>query len=356
MSVLTGFVPHFNKNKMIGSKKKESRVSETNDTFKSEEHISKWEPKVMTILVSLNVVGLLPPAKSSSFIKLIYKTFTVSMHVFYALTVVFEFTAVVIHWGDIPVVATTMAAMTGLLASMISSIHFLRNRKKFLSLVDILRSEFVAKLKSKYMKFISNAERDILLFSLFLYPVGLSISFTWIVAPFLNSNPLYNFKNGNNVTEGNSVENLIYVVWLPFEIDKSPQFEIVIVLQVFVMTFAVIMICALDLVFLSLMSHAAALFRVLCAMLNDMHENVTENNLHTARYVDSLYGDTDVRFKKDGPVSLDYSPFTHSLSGDTERHAELLVEMECPENEHLEDDIYGQYLVECIRYHQAVYA
>jgi hypothetical protein len=220
----------------------------------------------------------------------------------------------------------------------------------------MLRSEFVAKLKPKYMKFIFNAEREVILCGLLLFPLALIIDFIWIVVPFLNRNPLYNFENEYNATEGSRVEKLIFVVWLPFEFENSPHFEILIVLQVFVMTFALVMICAVDIVFLSLMSHAAAQFRVLCAMLHDMHENVTESNLHTTRYVASLHSSTDVSLTKEGQVSRNEPPCTHSWSGDTERSARLLVEMEHLKNEHLEEDLFQQYLVECIRHHQAVFA
>lgn len=340
--MLTGFTPHFNKIKMIGSKKKEGKVSETNDRLITEEQFPAFEAKIMTAIVALSAVGLLPPAKSSSFIKWIYKTFTVFIHIIYVLTVIAEVTAIVIHWGNIPVVATTMGAMAGLLASMCTSIHFLRNRQKFISLIDMLRSEFVAKLKPKYKKFVFNAEREVILCGLILIPVALGIPFIWIVVPFLNSNPLYNYENKNNVTEGSRVEKLIYVVWLPFEFEKSPHFEILIVLQAFVMTFAVVMICAVDLVFVSMMSHAAAQFRVLGAMLHDMHENVTETNLRT-RCVASLHGGSD-------------ASFTHSWSGDTKISARLLVEMGYLKNKHLEEDLFRQYVFECIRHHQAVFA
>lgn len=341
--MLTGFAPHFNKIKMIGSKKKESQVSETNDRLETEEQFPACEAKIMTAILGLNAVGLLPPANSSSFIKWIYKSFTVFIHTSYALTVIAEVTAVVIHWGNIPVVATTMAPTAGLFASMCTSIHFLRNRQKFLSLIDMLRSEFIAKLKPKYKKFIFNAESEVVLCGLVLFPLAVIIAFIWIVVPFLNSNPLYNYQNENNATEGSGVDKLIYVIWLPFEFEKSPNYEILMVLQAVVMTFAVVMICAVDLVFLSLMSHAAAQFRVLCAMLHDMHENVTETSLYPTRCVASFHSGTDVSF-------------THSWSGDTERSARLLVEMGYLKNKHLEEDLFQQYLVECIRHHQAVFA
>jgi hypothetical protein len=269
--------------------------------------------------------------------------------------VIAEITAVLIHWGNIPVIATTMGAMSGLIASMCTSIHFLRNRQKFISLIDVLQSEFVAKLKPKYMKIIFNAEREAIFCGLLLFPLALIIDFIWIFAPFLSRNPLYNFKN-EDVTERSRVEKLIFMMWVPFELDKSPHYEILIVLQVFVMSSALLMICAIDLVFLSLMSHAAAQFRVLCAMLHDMHENVAENNLHTTRYVASLQSGTDVSFTKEGQVSINDSPFTHSWSRDTERSARLLVERECLQNDYLEEDLFRQYLAECIRHHQALFA
>jgi hypothetical protein len=341
---------------MIGSEKKESKVSETNDTFKTEEQFPGCEEKIMTVSVALSAVGLLPPAKSSSFIRLIYKTFTIFIHIVYVLTVISELAAVIIHWGNIPVVATTMGTMAGLLASVCTSLHFLRNRQKFISLIDTLRSEFVANLKPKYMKFIFNAEREVILCGLLLFSLAVIIDFIWIVAPFINRNPLYNFENENDVTEESPVEKLIFVVWLPFEFEKSPNYEILIGLEVFIMTFALVMICAVDTVFLSLMSHAAAQFRVLCAMLHDMHENVTENSLHTAKYVTSLHSGTDVSFTKEGQMSLNESPFTHSWNGDTEGSARLFVDMDYLKNEHLEEDLFRQYLVECIKYHQALLA
>jgi hypothetical protein len=341
---------------MIGSQKKESKVSETNDTLKTEEQFPACEAKIMTISVGLSAVGLLPPAKSSSFVRLIYKTFTITIHIVYVLTVIAEIIAVAIHWGNIPVIATTMGAMAGLIASTCTSLHFLRNRQKFISLIDTLRSEFVAKLKPKYMKFIFDAEREAILCGLILYPLAIIIDFIWILAPFLNRNPLYNFENEKDVTAESGVEKLIYMMWLPFDFGKSPHYEILILSQVIVMTFALVMICAVDCVFLSLMSHAAAQFRVLCAMLNDMHENVTENSLHTTRYVASSHSGTDASFAKEGRLSLNESPFTHSWSGDTDRSARLLVQVEYLKNEHLEEDLFRQYLAECIRRHQAVFA
>jgi hypothetical protein len=314
---------------MIGSKKKESNISETNNTFKTEEQFPACETKIMTLSVGLIAVGLIPPAKSSSFIRMIYKIFTIFIHIIDALTLIAEITAVLIHWGNIPVVATTMGAMSGLIASMCTSIHFLRNKQKFLRLIDMLESEFVAKLKPKYMNIILNAEHEAILCGILLFSLALIVDFIWIVAPFLNRNPLHNFKNKNDVTEISGVEKLIFMMWVPFELEKSPHYEILIVLQVFVMTSALLMICAIDLVFLSLMSHTAAQFRVLCAMLRDMNENVTENTLNTTRHVASLQSGADVSFTKEDQVSLNDSPFTHSWGGDTERSARLLVERGC---------------------------
>jgi hypothetical protein len=348
--VLTGFASHFNKNKMVGSKKKESQVSETNDTFKIEEHFSASEPKIMTVSVGLNLVGLLPPPRSSSFIRLSYKTFTVFIHISYVVTLIAEVISVMIHWGNIPLIATTMGAMAGLFASTCTSLHFLRNRTKFTSLIDVLKSEFIAKLKPKYMRIIFNAEREVILCGLLLAPLAVIIDFIWIVVPFMNRNPLYNFENEQDVTEDSRLEKLIFVMWLPFDFEKSPQFEILIVLQAFIMTFALLMICAVDLVFVSLMSHAAAQFRVLCAMLNDMHEN-----LRTKRYVASLHRATDASFTKEVPMSLNDFPITNSWSGYTQRAARPLLDLDSLKNEDLEEDIFRQYIAECIRHHQAVY-
>jgi hypothetical protein len=353
MSVLTGFAPHFNRNKMIGSKKEDSQVSERKDRLTNEEQFCVGDVKIMTVSIALNIFGLLPPAKSSSLMRLIYKAFTIFIHVLYILTVLAELAAIAVHWGDIAVVANIMGAMAGLVASMCTSLHFLRNIKKFMSLIDMLKSEFIAKLQPKYMKYIFNAEREVIFCGLLLFPLAATIAFIWSVVPFLNTNPLTNFKNEKNVTEESSVDKLVFVVWLPFEFEKSPRYEIIIFLEIMVISFALLMICAVDIVFVCLMSHAAAQFRILCAKLNDMQENVSETVLHRRRCMPPLYTGT---FMRQGPVPLNVPPSTHSWSADTENSGRFVVEMECLKNQNPEEDPLLQYLVECIRHHQAVLA
>jgi hypothetical protein len=73
------------------------------------------------------------------------------------------------------------------------------------------------------------------------------------------------------------------VMWAPFDIKKSPQYEIIIVLQFVIITLSLAQIFSVDTMFVSLMSHVVAQFKVLCATLNDMHENVSESDLHRTK-------------------------------------------------------------------------
>jgi hypothetical protein len=331
---------------MIRSKRKEIQANETKHTLTSEEQPSDCDVKIMTLSIMLNAAGLLPPAKSSSLIRLAYKVFVVFIHILFVLTLIGQVMAVVVYWGDIPLIATTISLMTSLIGSMSSSINFLLNRKKYMRLADTLKTEFVAKLKSKYIKIILNAERQVVFCGILVCIVAVCIGFIWIVVPFLSTNTPFDFANEKSVKEGSRMEELILVMWLPSKFEQSPQFEIIVFLQIFVVTFALAMIYSVDMMLLSLMSHAAAQFRVLNAMLNDMHENVREDEIHRTRNMAPLVTGTDISY-------MEFSS-ANSWNGNTEHSGSAGVELESLKNEDCEEDPVRQYLVECIRYHQAV--
>jgi hypothetical protein len=339
---------------MFGSKKKKSKDFESKNTLKCEERPSECAVKIMTFNFMLNAAGLIPPAKSSSLIRLAYKIFAVFTHVLYVLTVIGQVIAVVLHWGDIPLIANTMCIMNSLVLSTSTSINFLRNKTELINLVDTLKTEFVAKLKSKYMKIISNAESEIIFFTVVSALVCANCAFMWTVVPFLYTKSVPDFLNENNSTEGNKLDKLLFVMWLPFEYENSPQFEIVNTLQFLIITIAIAMLYAVEIMVLSLICHAAAQFRVLNAMLNDMHENVHEDEMHRTRSMAPLVTGTDVSNMEECQAPLNNSSSANSWNGNTKHSGSAGVELEGQKNEDCEEDPVRQYLFECIRYHQAV--
>jgi hypothetical protein len=93
----------------------------------------------------LHVFGLLLPDNASALVKLMYKMFIIGVILIDTVTLLWQLIAVVVHWGNIPLIATTMSVMNGLIVSMINCMYFIQNETKFLGLTDLLRTEFVGK-------------------------------------------------------------------------------------------------------------------------------------------------------------------------------------------------------------------
>jgi hypothetical protein len=335
---------------MITSKRKQIEASETREKLNNDEEFSVTKVQIMTFDFLLYVSGLLPPNNAAPFIRLLNKIFLTCIFALYTYTLLGQLIAVYIHWGNIPVISTIMSYMSGLLLAIIDSVYFLNNKDKFMRLIDLLRTEFVEKMKSKYIKFIHIAERDVKQCLLFAFPFATILGTVSIVMPFLNNNTISNFDNSSVTSVGSNLDRLTFVMWLPFTIEESPQFEIIMVLQMFVICSSILMTTAVDVIFVSLMSHAAAQFKVLCAMLNDMHENISEDELYRRKQKSPLHDIANSNLMKDSLTSANNIMSRESGSGNCGGPSSETSQENC----HVNRDAFRQYLVECIKYHQAV--
>jgi hypothetical protein len=331
---------------MITPKKKQIETSEGRENLNNDGEFSVNKVQIMTLDFLLYVSGLLPPNNATPFIRLLHKIFLTCIFALYTYTLLGQLIAVCIHWGNIPLISTTMSFMSGLLISVIDSVYFLYSKDKFVRLIDLLRSEFVANMNSKYIKFIHIAERDVKQCLLIAFPFASILGTITIVLPFLSNNTISNFDNNTLITEGNNFRRLTVVMWLPFSVEESPQFEIIMVLQMIVICFSMLMLTAVDLIFLLLMSHAAAQFKVLCAMLNDMHENVSEVELNRTKLKSPVHDIADPNLMKDPLASANNITSHESGNGNCGETR--------PESCHVNRDAFRLYLAECVKYHQSV--
>ncbi|PNF19667.1 hypothetical protein B7P43_G16859 [Cryptotermes secundus] len=117
------------------------------------------------------------------------------------------------------------------------------------------------------------------------------------------------------------------------------------------MCFAVLMLVAVDATFLLLITHAAAQFKVLCAMLNDMHENISEVELNRTKQMSPLQDTAEFNLMKDPLTSADDITCHELGSGNSaSRKSETAVLENC----HMNKDPFQLYLAECIKHHQAI--
>jgi hypothetical protein len=329
---------------MLRSTETQIHVSVTRDVL-SKEEFSVSNVRIMTFKFMLNVAGLLPPDSATPLVRFMYKIFVTGILILYFMVLLGQLIALGVYWGNISLIANTMSVMNGLIITIVTCIHFLKSRSKFTKLIDVLRMEFVSKVKSKYMKFVVNAERQVKISVALSCPIILNCWFMWTVAPFLNNDHISDFEIKNDTTRGNDLQKMLFVIWTPFDITESPQFQIIFGLQFVFACLTASMLHAVDTMFLSLMSHAAAQFKILGAMLNDMHENISENGVHST---------TDGSFMKEAPTSTNDSIPLQNWSGTNEDFGNPSIQIVYPEDAHLEEDQCRQYLVDCIRYHQAI--
>jgi hypothetical protein len=341
--------------KMKLSTEEEKQISDTRDALNSKEDNSANEVQIMHFNFLLNIFGLLPPKNATPFVRFLYKVFIVGIISLYLLTVVGQLTAIFLHWGDIPLLASTMCITSGLILTSISCGYFLRKKNTFMRLIDVLKMELIAEMRSKYSRFTQQAERQIKIFVFITVQITLACVGIWTFAAYLNQDDVNNMGN-NNITAGEyGVERMVYVIWVPFDIYKSPQFQIISVLQIIVGSLAGSTLLAVDTVFLSLMAHAAAQFKVLSETLNDMHENIAESEFHrTEERASPVHVSTNDSSVKETLTSARGNIPHEYPSGSEEHYGSPSSGTAHPGDGRAQEDPFQLYLVECIKYHQAI--
>jgi hypothetical protein len=332
------------------STEKEMEISDSREALTNKEDNSVNKVQIMYFNFLLNIFGLLPPDNATPFVRLLYKAFVIGILSLYILTILSQLAAIFMHWGDIPLLASTMCITSGLILSSISCGYFLRKKNTFMRLIDVLRMELMAEMRSKYFKFTEQAERQIKIFVFITVQTILACVGIWILAAYIDQDDVNNMGNNNSTAGERDDKRLIYVMWVPFDIGKSPQIEIILAMQIVVGSLAGSTLFAVDTVFLSLMAHAAAQFKALSAQLNDMHENISENGAHTTERMPTLQVSTDDSSVKETLTSASGNVPHGYLSGTDEHSGSPSCETALPGDE----DTFRPYLVHCIKYHQAI--
>ena len=341
---------------MLRTRQKRNYKLETKGDFSNQKKIPERELKIMRInLIMLNLIGLLPPSGAGPMMRFMYKAFIAFVLLMEVLILSGQFIAVITYWGNLHLIANTMCLMNGFSLSFVSCTYFLRNKAKFLMLIDLLKVKFVAVTKSKYIKLVRNAERQIIVYLYLSSPIVASCAFSWVIAPFVNRSNFPDLE-GNNVTNRERrVEDMIFVMWTPFHIEQSPQFEIITVLQVLFMNIGTGIVYAVGMLFLSLMSHSAAQFKVLAAMLDDMQQNIFADVLSNKKRKFLLNKDIADETEEEVPIHImTESSCTEDKQQSKNHSSELILSKEVSDKNRLVEDEFRKYLVNCIQCHRDI--
>jgi len=322
---------------------------EAKGDFSNQEEFPASDLKIMKInLTMLNLVGLLPPSGAGPLIGSMYKAFIAFILLMEVLILSGQFIAVVTYWGNLHLIANTMCLMNGFTISFVSCTYFLRNKAKFLMLIEELKVKFVAETKSKYIKLVRNAERQIVVYLYLSSPIVACCTFSWVIAPFINRSNFSDLEDSNVTSREHRVENMIFVMWTPFDIEQSPQSEVITVLQVLFVNVGTGIIYAVGMLFLSFMSHSAAQFKVLAAMLDDMQQNIFADVLPNTKSKFLLNKDIVDVTEEEAPI------YIRNESVSTENISQLMLSKKVDDENRLVGDEFRKYLVNCIHCHRDI--
>ena len=222
-------------------------------------------------------------------------------------------------------------------------------------LIDVLKVKFVAVNKSKYIKLVRNAERQIVVYLYLSSPIVACCIFSWVIAPFINRSNFSDLVDSNVTKRQQTVENMIFVIWTPFNIEQSPQSEIITVLQVLFVNVGTGIIYAVGMLFLSLMSHSAAQFKVLAAMLDDMQQNVFADVLPNKERKCILNKDIADVTEEEAPIYiLNERSCTENKQQSINHSSELFLSKDVGDENRRVEDEFRKYLVNCIQCHRDI--
>jgi hypothetical protein len=341
---------------MPRTKQRSNRKQEAKCDISNNEEFPTSDLKIMRInLIMLNLVGLLPPNCAGPKVQSTYKAFIAFVLLMEALILSGQFIAVVTYWGNLHLIANTMCLMNGFTISFVSCTYFLRNKAKFLMLINLLKVKFVARTKSKYIKLVRNAERQIVIYLYLSSPIVACCTFSWVIAPFINRSNFYDLEDRNITDRQKSVEQMIFVMWTPFDIERSPQSEIITVLQVFFVNIGTGIIYAVGMLFLSFMSHSAAQFKVLASMLDDMKQNIYADVLPNEKRKFILNKDIADMTEEEAPIYvMNESLLTENKEQSINHSSKMMLSKEVGDNNRLVADEFRKYLVNCIQDHRDI--
>lgn len=273
----------------------------------------------------LQCIGLWISDSASRCAKILYSCFTVFVLSVLTLNFTTQIAALFHYRANLRIITYTLASLTGTVITSCDYVNFLCRKRTVLNMVEEMQTGFIAKVRPKYRKYLDKTESQAKIFTLLRCLLAVFAVITAGIMPLILTAKATKVEGGttNTTIEDIIAEKMIIGMYTPFDIRRSPQFEAVYAYQVLAGTMMVIASQSVDLMLMVLMSLVAARFTILGKQLNDMAENVAMNETNYEK--NKLHEDCS------------------TLDGTCEEKG-----AEGPNEE-----VFRQYLVECIKEHQA---
>jgi hypothetical protein len=314
--------------------------------------------------------GILPSASiSSSRWKLrIFNVYSALTVISYIPSLSAQFYYLYLESGNVTELTDlSFTVLAGLLHVFISSYLLIkRNALEHLVLKpEESFTEYTSKLSlgQKHILIMSEAKKKIRLYSWIFILANTFTCILWISLPHIfwyihNSDKNNNVENGNSDNEVHW-EHLCYRMWIPPSAFEYPVYQFVWIYQGMLITILLVNNTGYNSMYYAITIYTAAHFKVLANLLQDTDQYLTSSDVAKSSEQSSIWWNVT----NDSPLE-DETGFTKEKvlknSGENERKNELNTTSQMEEYRSLESGHVSStsqaedYLVNCVKYHQAL--
>jgi hypothetical protein len=353
----------------------ESEILRSSVTKRQQEKSTKH---LFLSLIFLKLAGILPPESVSN------KPWKITAYNIYAVlplllvvpAIIAQTIALIQHWGDIgDITDITFTASAAINDSSIG-LYLMLNRKQLRLVISKMKSKFHSynrnlRLGAKHCSTLTEASRRNAVFSWILIASSFLSILIWAIFPFI----LWHNDKRNEEENTKSTKNILdqemhwkyfcFKMWLPTKATHSPVYQILWVYQAFEIYSLILIFTAYNLLFLSVTTFTAAHFKILAMILKES----TKSELLTHSTQDPEQSPTNsrssnkkARYVVQNKEGCSKAVVLKHFRGNEEAiHTNKKLQWtrnlnlnKCDTGSAEKTHKMSDYLVHCIRYHQAL--
>jgi hypothetical protein len=346
-------------------------------------------------LKPLHLCGILPPASIAKipWKSFLYNIFTTLALFWFIPHTVTQIMALYEHWNKFEMVTALVFQIALFIHTGSVAAYFVFHRKQLFRLLESLETHFVPHIEkvgsaSKHMPIIKQASQQASILIWTLLVVCWVVLFAWGFLPMIVRyfDVLTSTNQGIDESLDSKDEYLKYVgliMWLPPNIDKFPVYELVYIFDSVAAYVVDSNLTGSNTIFFIFMFNISTHFKILTSCIEDIDEMFPQTkeatgegfaddikyNFNIISMSDEMFGPPlteavisgrqNVQHENGGATTTGFRNTFNDKSGNTTSGA---ATSDCVENifmsnesgDSLRDEEMRRYLIECIKYHQAL--
>lgn len=304
------------------------------------------------------------PVKST-----LFHLFTPCVFVLYALVLTAQVLGVYHYWGDLDVTMENLFLTTGFVMCYWEGAYFKIKRKEIWKIFDRLDSTPVPStsnlvLSETYKRIVKEAQSNCKKLSWFIFLSVNVGTLMWAVFPIVNLliHSLSEYESTDEDTASQESANkpwpyLMYIIWVPYDLSTMSMYAVTYLIQVTVYFTASLYNTSSNIVFLNMVLHATAKFKVVESSLLHVGRMISEN---AERVKNEIQDITDKSDRSNGKEYLhvedttinSHLHFRNSTSTRDDYLAESLLQLRSDREFISHSSDIEDILVEYIKQHQ----